>query len=88
MAANEPDTNPAFPRMKIMTDVAEEIARSRHQYPSTPSAHHGLSIIQEELFELQMEVYKRRAERDKDKMRREAIQVAATAIRFAEEICK
>jgi hypothetical protein len=46
-----------------------------------------LGVLEEEVHELRMEVYKRPSARDMDAMYREAVQVAAMAIRFAEAIC-
>lgn len=75
-----------LPLTTTMKLVADEVSSSRSMYPSTYSTHHGLSVIQEEVFELMLEVYKKNKDRDKDQMRREAVQIAATAIRFIEEL--
>ena len=66
----------------------DEVRRSRANFPEITSAHHGLGVLEEEVFELKMEVYRRPSQRDKQQMIREAVQVAACAIRFIEEVCK
>lgn len=50
------------------------------------SAHEGYAVLQEEVEELWEEVKKR--EPDKVRMRAEAIQVAAMALRFVMDVCK
>ena len=50
--------------------------------------HHGLAVLQEEVFELQTEVYKNgRKHPDRNELaRKEAIQVAAMAIRLLHDV--
>jgi hypothetical protein len=74
--------------LKALSDVDEEIFRAFSQHHWNGSAHEGWAVIFEELDELWDEVRKRSSERDKSAMRREAMQVAATAIRFMVEVCK
>lgn len=74
------------PKQHTMRLVVDEVVSSRQQYPSTVSHHHGLGVMEEEVYELRMEVYKKRRDRDREQMRREAVQIAATAIRFIEEL--
>lgn len=64
--------------------VRDEIERARMKHPNYHSAHEGYAVILEELDELWDEV---KADSSKDRMREEAIQVAATAIRFIEDVC-
>ena len=71
-----------------LTDVDHEIFRAFSQHSWTGSAHEGWAVIFEELDELWEEVRKRSTDRDRMAMRREAMQVAATAIRFMVEVCK
>jgi len=62
--------------------VREEIERARSMHPGFPSAHHGYAVIREELDELWDEV-------KADRLlaaQKEAVQVAATAIRFMTEL--
>lgn len=64
-----------------------EIASARASWPPFNSAHEGFSVLKEEADELWDEVKVNQKRRDLEKMRKEAIQVAAMAIRFAEEVC-
>lgn len=68
-------------------DVRAELERARAKFP-TPfaSAHEGFAILNEERDELWDEV-KGNALGRRERMREEAIQVAAMAIRFVEEVC-
>lgn len=66
-----------------------ELARARAKFPAFNSAHEGYAVLLEEVEELKNEVfwgpskpYGRAA-----LMRAEAIQVAAMALRFIEDIC-
>lgn len=78
--------NKPYQDTKALNETACEIDRARKMHSSFASAHEGLAVIHEEFVELQMEVYKKRQNRDIDKMRLEAIQIAAMAIRFASDI--
>lgn len=66
----------------IIYEVTEELSFARGKFPPMRSFHEGLAIIEEELFELRMEVYKQHDVREREKLRHEAMQVAAMAIRF------
>lgn len=67
--------------------VDEELARARFKFPEFKSPHEGYAIILEELEELKAEVFTKQSRRDGDKMRKEAMQVAAMAIRFMTDAC-
>jgi hypothetical protein len=56
-------------------------------YPPFTSAHEGYAILLEEVDELKEEVWKKPALRSRDAMRKEAVQVAAMAIRFVQDVC-
>jgi hypothetical protein len=51
------------------------------------SAHEGYAVILEELDELKAEVWKKPINRDREVMAKEAIQVAAMALRFLVDVC-
>lgn len=72
---------------EVMNEVLEEVEEAGKNYPPMRSAHEGLSIIREEVLELEQEVFVKQKNRDPLKMRREAIQVAAMAVRFIMDIC-
>lgn len=56
-------------------------------WPPINSAHEGLGLIDEEFEELKDEIYLKQSKRNLHKMRHEALQLAATALRFAYEVC-
>lgn len=66
--------------------VGEELARARFKFPEFRSPHEGYAIILEELEELKSEIFKKKDKRDLNKMRNEAMQVAAMAVRFMTDI--
>jgi len=66
--------------------VGAELARARSKFPPFHSAHEGYAVILEELSELWEEVRKY-PKYDLLKLQTEAIQTAAMALRFAEDIC-
>jgi hypothetical protein len=70
-----------------LRDVIEELDKALRKHPKFNSAHEGWAVIREEVDELWDEVKVRPAKRRRDKMRKEAIQVAAMALRFALEVC-
>jgi len=72
-------------QLYIINDVRDEIERARVKHPAYHSAHEGYAVILEELDELWDEVKQR--DQSIDRMREEAIQVAATAIRFIQDVC-
>lgn len=67
---------------KVITDVSDEYHRAISNYPQFASAHEGLAVIWEEFEELRIEVFKNHKTRDYKLMQKEAMQVAAMAIRF------
>jgi NTP pyrophosphatase (non-canonical NTP hydrolase) len=80
-----------YSELKVRETVAaasQELARAtgihRHKFNS---AHEGYAVILEELDELWDEVKKNGQTRDMQKMRDEAIQVAAMAMRFVIDVC-
>ncbi len=72
--------------MNFATLVDNELQQARVAHAALHSAHEGLAVIQEEVFELQMEVYKRRAARSNEAMLKELVQVGAMAQRMAEDL--
>ncbi len=67
--------------------VKNELASARRNWPAFNSAHEGFAVLKEEVDELWDHVKTNQKKRDLLAMQKEAIQVAAMAIRFAEECC-
>lgn len=67
-------------------EVVAEVRRAIAMWPTFASAHEGFAILDEERDELWAEVKVNQKRRDLAKMRKEAIQVAAMALRFAVEV--
>ena len=65
----------------------EEAARARIKWPKWNSAHEGYGVLTEEYRELETEIFRNQKVRDLDKMRDEAIQLAAMALTFAADMC-
>lgn len=82
----------AFPRPKtlveVLDDVHREVERAEAKHKPMNSAHEGYSVILEELDELWAEVKKGGSvPRDPIAMRKEAVEVAAMAVRFIRDVC-
>ncbi|HXQ37290.1 MAG TPA: hypothetical protein VN843_24990 [Anaerolineales bacterium] len=67
--------------------VKDEFEHAIGKYPEMASLHEGYAILLEEVDELWDEVKKKPSKRDEDKLRGEAIQVAAMALRFLVDLC-
>lgn len=62
--------------------VTNEYFKAISNYPPFTSAHEGLAVLWEEFEELKIEVFKNHKTGDYKLIQKEAIQVAAMAIRF------
>lgn len=72
----------------VLADVLDELARAQTVYPRPAiSPAEGFMWFQEEADELKSEVYKSPSNRNFALMRKEAVQVAAMALRFLQECC-
>ena len=71
-----------------LREVAEELDRSLRKRDKLNSAHEGLAVIHEEFDELKAEVWRSPKKRRAKRMRAEAIQLAAMAVRFALECAR
>ena len=72
----------------VSAEVVIELERAMAQYAAMHSPHEGWAIIREELDELWDEVRVKDAQRSVQRMRQEAVQVAAMAMRFVLDVCK
>ena len=68
-------------------DILEEYQSASQKHAPFNSAHEGYAVLLEEVDELWAEVKKNGSERSKAAMRGEAIQVAAMAMRFINDVC-
>lgn len=71
----------------IWMEVQTEWAKATDKWPTFNSAHEGFAILKEEVDELWDYVKTNQKNRDLEAMRKEAIQIAAMAVRFATEVC-
>jgi NTP pyrophosphatase (non-canonical NTP hydrolase) len=71
----------------IVEEARAEVAQASENWPAWNSAHEGFAILLEEVDELKAHVWTKQKNRDVAAMRKEAIQVAAMAMRFAHDIC-
>lgn len=77
------DSRESFPESAY--EAAIELDRARRKFAPFHSAHEGYAVILEELDELWEEI--RRKVPSRELMRKEAVQVAAMALRFIEDVC-
>lgn len=70
---------------ELTKEVRNELWKASSCYGPMLSPHEGYAIILEEVDELKAEVWKKH--KDPLKMRAEAIQIAAMAMRFVYDIC-
>lgn len=83
--------------MTAIDDAVRELARARRQHGTLASAHEGIAVIEEEFIELRNEVFWGPTRPHSilgsgqtarvALMRAEAVQLAAMALRFIEEVC-
>mgnify|MGYP001566850355 FL=1 len=72
---------------RFLDEVAAELELAQRRYSPFASAHEGESVLREEFEELVAWVRVKPERRAPAKMRRECIQIAAMAARFADEVC-
>ena len=71
----------------LQQEVEDELNSAQCSWPPFNSAHEGFAVLKEEVDELWDHVRTKQKDRDLKAMRKEAIQVAAMACRFALEVC-
>jgi hypothetical protein len=82
-----PDGNAAQAVWMIAEEALEECRKASEGWPPFNSAHEGYAVLKEEVDELWDHVKTNQKRRDLSAMRKEAIQVAAMALRFAYDVC-
>jgi len=71
----------------LMNAIIAEAKKGYENWGAFNSAHEGFAVLKEEVDELWDHVKMNQRKRDLDEMQKEAIQVAAMALRFASEVC-
>ncbi len=72
---------------RLLAEVGIEVARAESLWPPINSAHEGYAVILEELDELKEHAWANQNRRDVAAMRKEAVQLAAMALRFLRDVC-
>lgn len=74
--------------LELIQALDEEFERATATNGSFHSAHEGYAVLLEEVDELKEWVWKKDRDRNPIQMKKEAIQVAAMAIRFITDVCE
>lgn len=74
-------------QLAALDAIVDEFNRATANWPQFNSAHEGFAVLLEEVDELKAHVWTNQKRRDLPAMCKEAIQVAAMALRFACECC-
>lgn len=70
----------------VAMEILAEYEKAAKAFPAFNSAHEGYAVIAEELDELWDEVKNNKNPESRDRQRKEAIQVAAMALRFIVDV--
>lgn len=81
------DPLPPQPLVAVLEEVQQEVLTAEAKWPPINSAHEGYAVLLEEVDELKEHVWTNQKRRDPSAMRKEAIQVAAMAVRFIRDVC-
>jgi hypothetical protein len=73
--------------LEAFNDIANEADSGNEKWGAFNSAHEGFAVLLEEVEELKAHVWTKQHHRDLKAMRKEAMQVAAMALRFMTEVC-
>lgn len=72
---------------KVLMDVREEVERAQRDHGrGYASDHEAFAVLLEEVEEVKAWVWRKRADRDLDAMRRECVQIAAVATKWAAQL--
>jgi hypothetical protein len=66
---------------QVLDEIRFELLRAMELHKSMANEHEALAVIEEEVYEFKLEVYKKQSTRDRAKMRTELIQSAAMCVR-------
>lgn len=69
----------------LLLEVLAEYEFATKKYPTHPSLEHSFMILQEEVEELKQELYERPEDRSWKRIKEEATQVAAMALRLIKD---
>lgn len=78
---------PSKRRDAALALVRGELTEAAKNFHLHSSAHESYAVLLEEMDELKAEVWKRQDQRDYEALAKEAVQVAAMALRFLTDIC-
>lgn len=70
-----------------IAEVETELRKATKKFGAFNSSHEGYAVILEELDELKEHVWMNNSKRDLLAMRKEAVQLAAMALRFIVDVC-
>jgi len=76
-----------MPVEDAMALIYAEYLRASAKYPGFNSLHEGIAVMEEEFIELRTEVFASHSLRSHERMRKEAVQVGAMALRFLIDLC-
>ena len=70
----------------VLADIAAEVEDAEEMWPPLNSAHEAYGVLLEEMDEIWDHVKTKQSKRDLPAMRKEAIQVAAMAVRLIRDV--
>lgn len=73
--------------VKAAAAAWRELCRARDAHPKFNTDHEGYAVILEELDELWDEIKKKKEKRNRTKLMKETMQIAAMCMRFASDLC-
>ncbi|MFA5317168.1 MAG: hypothetical protein WC369_07100 [Dehalococcoidales bacterium] len=71
----------------LLTEIKNEYESASLKYPAFHSTHEGYAVLKEEVDELWDGVKDNEGIMGNEALRKEAIQIAAMALRFIEDLC-
>lgn len=74
--------------LDAISDIVDEFTHACSKFGSMSSAHEGYAVLLEEVDELWDHVKMKQFERDMKAMRKEAVQIAAMALKFIVQVCQ